>query len=76
MNYNICQYCRQPMTTAGCGCFLAQPFTPYDPYRPYDPSTQMGWQCPRCRRVYAPFVPQCTSCGPATGNTVTTDSTG
>lgn len=23
-----------------------------------------GWQCPACTRVYAPFIPQCFSCGP------------
>jgi hypothetical protein len=23
-----------------------------------------GWQCPVCRRVFAPFVPQCSFCKP------------
>lgn len=22
-----------------------------------------GWQCPICKRVYAPFVSECTNCG-------------
>ena len=22
-----------------------------------------GWQCPVCKRVYAPFMPCCTVCG-------------
>ena len=24
---------------------------------------QQGWQCPICKRVYAPFMPMCTYCG-------------
>lgn len=24
----------------------------------------LGWQCPVCARVFAPFVDQCRSCGP------------
>ena len=24
---------------------------------------QLGWQCPVCKRVYAPFVRECSYCG-------------
>lgn len=24
--------------------------------------TQQGWECPKCGRVYAPFMTQCTAC--------------
>lgn len=24
---------------------------------------QQGWQCPICKRVYAPFVSECFNCG-------------
>lgn len=24
---------------------------------------QQGWQCPICKRVYAPFVSECINCG-------------
>ena len=34
---------------------------------------QQGWQCPVCKRVYAPFVSECLYCG---GNTVTNVETG
>lgn len=36
---------------------------------------QQGWQCPICKRVYAPFVSECWYCG---RDTVVTniDSTG
>ena len=23
----------------------------------------IGWKCPVCGKVYAPFVPECTNCG-------------
>jgi len=32
---------------------------------PGDIATKYGWVCPKCGCVYAPFVPQCTSCGMA-----------
>jgi len=32
----------------------------------------MGWQCPRCGRIYAPFVAECERCNtPATTTTGT-----
>ena len=27
------------------------------------PTANMGWECPRCHRVFAPYVSQCVSCG-------------
>ena len=27
------------------------------------PEPQQGWQCPVCRRVYAPWMAQCLTCG-------------
>ncbi len=23
---------------------------------------QQGWQCPLCKRIYGPFVPECLKC--------------
>lgn len=25
--------------------------------------TYKGWVCPKCNRVYAPWMPECTKCG-------------
>lgn len=33
---------------------------------------QQGWQCPICKRVYAPNTPMCWYCG---GESVTTTTT-
>jgi hypothetical protein len=30
---------------------------------PFAPFVQQGWECPKCRRVYAPFVQACQTCG-------------
>lgn len=31
--------------------------------RPINPvSSPQGWECPKCRAVYAPFMPMCTRC--------------
>jgi hypothetical protein len=35
---------------------------------------QQGWQCPCCRRVYAPFCPQCFHCGQQEAKTVPSTS--
>lgn len=35
---------------------------------------QQGWQCPICKRVYAPFVSECINCG-RVNVVVNTDST-
>lgn len=34
-------------------------------YRGYPDNifAQKGWICPKCGRVYAPFMPSCTYCG-------------
>ncbi len=32
---------------------------------------QQGWQCPVCKSVFAPFVPQCFCCGPGKSATTT-----
>ena len=36
---------------------------------------QQGWQCPVCKRVYAPSTPMCYYCG-GDSKTVNVDSTG
>jgi hypothetical protein len=28
-----------------------------------------GWECPKCHRCYAPFVPECKACNDATQTT-------
>lgn len=39
----------------------------------YSPQlTSQGWECPKCGRVYAPWVMQCGHCGP--WHTLTTSS--
>lgn len=29
----------------------------------YTTPIQYGWVCPKCGRVYAPFIPSCSYCG-------------
>jgi len=36
---------------------------------------QQGWQCPICKRVYAPSIPMCFYCGNDLKNETSTDST-
>ena len=38
-------------------------------------SIQQGWQCPVCRRVYAPWMAQCLVCG-GDRTTITNQGTG
>ena len=33
-----------------------------------------GWVCPKCGRVYSPFMPMCLYCGDEVNVTVTTDT--
>ena len=33
-----------------------------------------GWVCPKCGRVYSPFIPMCLYCGDKGNVTVTTDT--
>jgi hypothetical protein len=33
-------------------------------------NTNRGWICPKCERVYAPFVPTCAACNRAVGGQV------
>lgn len=35
------------------------------------PAVEQGWECPKCRRVYAPSTPMCFSCPAATTITTT-----
>ena len=36
---------------------------------------QQGWQCPLCKRIYAPFVTECFYC-PESGEKMMTTTTG
>ena len=27
-------------------------------------SAELGWECPKCQRCFAPFVQECYRCGP------------
>ena len=36
-----------------------------------NPTPQTGWQCPSCKRCYAPWVSMCNFCPTVTGNTST-----
>jgi uncharacterized OB-fold protein len=40
----------------------------------YNTFVQQGWQCPICKRVFAPFISECPYCG-ANQKTVTTTNT-
>lgn len=31
----------------------------------YTPPAQMGWECPKCGTVHAPWVPSCRDCKPS-----------
>lgn len=37
---------------------------------------QQGWQCPICKRVYAPYISMCTFCGDNMEITTYTNTTG
>jgi hypothetical protein len=39
---------------------------PYEPMRTTHEGHLKGWECPKCSAVFAPFIPQCTNCGPKT----------
>jgi hypothetical protein len=41
---------------------------------PYQAMPQQGWQCPVCKNVYAPFMPQCSKCCNQSTVTTTTSS--
>lgn len=72
----ICEECR--LSTSG-QCVKHTPgvtvttipftFTPFQ-FTPF--FVPQGWQCPCCRRVYAPFMSMCPSCSPPVVSFVTT----
>jgi len=41
-------------------------------YIDFGPHAEQGWQCPICKRVYAPSVPMCFYCGGGSTETVPT----
>lgn len=42
---------------------------------PYQAMPQQGWQCPVCKNIYAPFMPQCSKCcNQGTATTTTASS--
>lgn len=47
-----CPNCGREHDTTAC------PFPNFSCY-PYYHSTQMGWQCPICHKVNAPWMPSC-----------------
>lgn len=50
-----------------------QPLAPQGSYVTLTPSfVPQGWQCPCCRRVYAPFMSMCPSCPSPVSTVVTT----
>jgi len=40
-------------------------------YIDFGPHAEQGWQCPICKRVYAPSVPMCFYCGGGSGEATT-----
>ena len=54
----------QPTVTPMYAYRPPQPGADEPPRPPWFQKEIMGWACPRCGRCYAPFVPQCTHCGP------------
>lgn len=61
MSVNMCGC---PMNTGGtihaADCPLAKPVPPLTSVV----MAPRGWICPRCERVWAPFVAQCSACPP------------
>ena len=56
-----CVKCEQEIMNGDCGCppgipLLEQLMPPSLP--------SQGWQCPRCQRIWAPFVRVCETCMP------------
>jgi len=61
-----CPICGGPMTTGG---LIHQHWCPHAEHNKVKlPESQgrpmQGWVCPKCGRVYAPWVPACSLCGP------------
>ena len=52
-----------------------KPNVPNDPLK-FVPDTNKGWECPRCHRCYAPWVPDCETCGKVAGTGSAIKSTG
>jgi hypothetical protein len=74
-------YCYQhaPGVTVSTIPFTITPFSPIVPQGSQVVWTgffvPQGWQCPCCRRVYAPFMSMCPSCpGPVSSVITTTTS--
>jgi len=47
-----------PKTTGGGGCFIRYIY----PEVQGTPPTMQGWECPKCSRVYSPWVKGCRRC--------------
>jgi hypothetical protein len=55
-------YCIGPQNgETGCPCVLREKCI-----KPtvFENKHDMGWECPKCGGVYAPFVPSCMFCAP------------
>lgn len=48
---NMCPSCRNNATLSGIKEITG-----------IDLTSQKGWECPKCGRIYAPYVPECHSC--------------
>jgi hypothetical protein len=66
-----CPFCRGMSSTGG---FVHELFCPNNPLNRTvsEATTPLGWRCPSCGQVYAPFVGECHNCRP---RTVTGNST-
>ena len=69
MSNFACPHCGQPYPTSGqCYCPGATRARSYGarmmppPHASAAPQHPMGWQCPRCGRVHAPFISECFAC--------------
>ena len=42
----------------------------------YQVQAQQGWQCPVCKKIYAPHIPECLHCNNVETELKTTDGEG
>lgn len=55
-----CYMCNKELTTGDCGTKGLCNECINKSY--YSPVKNLGWECPKCGRVYAPFIGECNNC--------------
>jgi len=57
-----CNICGSQTVNGRCGCVYPQPIINNSPNLTCRP-TKEGWECPKCKSVYAPWYPKCDKYG-------------